>query len=54
MRLKGVKPEKEFIPDPETAEIYDEMYEIYRGLYESERETFRKLGELREKRETVG
>jgi len=36
-------------PDPKNNELYKEMYEIYKGLYPALKQTYARLGELREK-----
>jgi xylulokinase len=36
-------------PDPKNHELYTEMYEIYKGLYPALKQTYARLGELREK-----
>jgi xylulokinase len=36
-------------PDPKNHELYKDMYEIYKGLYPALKQTFARLGELREK-----
>ncbi len=37
------------MPDPKNHALYKEMYEIYKGLYPALKQTFARLGELREK-----
>lgn len=37
------------IPDPKNHELYKKMFEIYKGLYPSLKDTYQRLGELREK-----
>jgi len=36
-------------PDPQNHELYTEMYAVYKGLYPALKQTFARLGELREK-----
>jgi xylulokinase len=42
--------EKVYYPIPENVEIYNEYYEVFRGLYASGRDSFHKLSRLSEKR----
>ena len=42
-----VKEKKHFHPDPATAAVYDELTELYTGLYKPLEHTFIKLNEIK-------